>query len=158
MSGRRMAGAVAGGLLAGIGITAMLMVGEKKRGRPSELTDLERAATDRLGFETPPADQLPSTAEQAVIQGGHLLLSAAAAAVYAVATDDDARVVPSGIAFGLTFYAVAHWIIGPALGVKQPEWRADRGTLGMHTANHLAFGLITAATAKAASRMQGATS
>lgn len=157
MNGRRMAGAIAGGLLAGIGITAMLMVGEKKSGRPSELTHLERATTDRLGFETPPADQLPSTAEQALVQGGHLLLSAAAGAVYAAATDDDARVIPSGIAFGLAFYAVAHWITGPALGVKQPEWRADKGTLGMHTANHLAFGLITAATAKAASRLQGAT-
>ncbi|MGI4859303.1 MAG: hypothetical protein ACRYHA_20740 [Janthinobacterium lividum] len=93
---------------------------------------------------------MPGAGEQAVIQGGHLALSALAAAVYAASTDDDARVIPSGITFGLAFYAVAHWITGPALGVKQPEWRADQATLAMHTMNHLAFGLITAAAAKAA--------
>jgi hypothetical protein len=157
VSGRRTAGAIAGGLLAGLGITAMLMAGEKKSGKPSELTALERAAADRIGLETSGAGQLPSSAEQAVIQAGHLLLSAAAAAVYAVATDEETPVVPSGIAFGLAFYGIAHWITGPALGVKAPEWRSDKATLGMHTANHLVFGLITAAAAKVASRMQGAT-
>ena len=54
--------------------------------------------------------------------------------------------------FGLAFYAAAHWITGPALGLKQPEWRADKAALGMHTFNHLVFGLITAAAAKAASK------
>lgn len=152
MSGRRLAGAVAGGLLAGLGITAMLIASERKSGKPSELTDLERASAGKLGLETPPADALPTLREQAVIQGGHLALSALAAAAYAAATEEDAAVIPSGIAFGLAFYAAAHWITGPALGVKPPEWRADKATLGMHTANHLLFGLVTAAAAKAASR------
>jgi len=150
MSGHRMAGAIAGGLVAGLGITAMLMAGEKKSGKPSELTTLERATAAKLGLQTPLPDALPGTGEQAVIQGGHLALSALAAVVYAATTDDDAHVIPSGITFGLAFYAAAHWITGPALGVKPPEWRADKAMLGMHTMNHVAFGLITAAAAKLA--------
>jgi len=44
MSDGRMAGAVAGGLVAGLGITALLMVMEKRSGQPSELAELEREA------------------------------------------------------------------------------------------------------------------
>jgi hypothetical protein len=152
MSGRRFAGAIAGGLVAGLGITALLMAGERKSGEPSELAKLERASAERIGVATPPAQALPSAREQALIQGGHLALSALAAALYATATDEDTAVIPSGLAFGLAFYVAAHWITGPALGVKDPEWRADPATIGMHSVNHLAFGLITAAAAKAASR------
>jgi hypothetical protein len=152
VSGARLFGAVAGGLVAGLGITAMLVAGERKSGKPSELAELERASAARLGLETPADKALPGTGEQAVIQGGHLLLSAAAAAVYAAATDEDADVVSSGLLFGLSFYAAAHWIAGPLLGVKKPEWRSDGATIGMHTMNHLLFGLITAGAAKFASR------
>jgi hypothetical protein len=148
----RTVGAVAGGLAAGLGITALLLRQERTSRTPSELAVLARTGAAKLGRETPAADQLPSAGEQAAVQGGHLLLSALAGVAYAAVTDDDARVVPSGLAFGLAFYAAAHWIAGPALGLKQPEWRADRSTLGMHTANHLLFGLATAAGAKAAAR------
>ena len=147
-----MAGAVAGGLAAGMGLTAMLMLQEKKTGKPSELTDLERTGAARIGRDTPPSDKLPGAREQAVIQGGHLLLSALAGATYAAATDDEAGIVPSGIGFGLAFYAVAHWITGPALGLKQPEWKSGLPTIGMHMMNHLLFGLVTTAGAKAATR------
>lgn len=87
-----------------------------------------------------------------MIQGGHLLLSALAGAAYAASTDQQAGVLPSGIAFGLAFYAAAHWITGPVLGVKAPEWNSDAATIGMHTLNHVMFGLITAAAAKVAAR------
>jgi len=147
---KRWAGALAGGLVAGLGITALLIAGERKSGEPSELATLERAAADKLGLDTPPADQLPSAGEQVVIQGGHLVLGLLAAAAYATATDQDTPVVPGGLAFGAAFYFAMHWLAGPALGVKQPEWRADRATLGMHTLNHLVFGLLTAAGARAA--------
>ncbi len=121
MNGKRMAGAIAGGLVAGLGLTAMMMLQEKKSGKPSELTDLGRASAAKLGRVTSPADQLPSPSEQAVTQGGHLALSALAGATYAAATDDAADPLMSGIAFGLAFYVAAHWITGPALGVKAPE-------------------------------------
>lgn len=152
MDGKRMAGAIAGGLVAGLGITAMLMAGEKKSGEPSELALLERTSAQKLGVTVPPDDRLPDATEQAVIQGGHLLLSAAAGAVFVATVDEDAGVVPSGIAFGLAFYAAMHWITGPLLGVKKPEWQSDASTIGMHTLNHVAFGLATAFGAKAASR------
>jgi len=151
MNGKRMAGAIAGGLVAGLGITAMMMAGEKKSGTPSELTDLERAGARQLGVRVvPPSDRLPDAAEQAVVQGSHLLLSAAAGAVYAATVDEDAGVLPSGIVFGLAFYAAMHWITGPLLGLKKPEWQADAATIGTHTMVHLVFGVATAAGAKAA--------
>lgn len=147
---KRWVGALAGGLVAGLGITALLISGERKSGEPSELAKLERAAADKLGLDTPPADQLPSAGEQAFIQGGHLVLGLLAAAAYAAVTDEDTPVVAGGLAFGAAFYVAMHWLIGPALGVKQPEWRVDRATLAMHTINHLVFGLTTAATSRAA--------
>ena len=151
MNGKRMAGAIAGGLVAGLGITAMMMAGEKKSGTPSGLTDLERAGARQLGVRSvPSSDRLPDAAEQAVVQGSHLLLSATAGAVYAVTVDEDAGVLPSGIVFGLAFYAAMHWITGPLLGLKKPEWQADAATIGTHTMVHLVFGVATAAGAKAA--------
>ncbi len=154
MNGRRTAGAVAGALVAGLGLTAMMMAQEKKTRKASELTDLGRASAHRLGVNhVPTGKRVPDAQEQAAVQGGHLLLSALAGAAYAAATDDDAGVVPSGVAFGLAFYGVAHWLTGPLLGVKQPEWRSGGKTIGMHTINHIAFGLATAAGAKLASKV-----
>lgn len=152
MSGSRVFGAVAGSLIAGIGITALLMAGERKSNRPSELADLERAAEAQLGLRVRDHGALPGPGEQAVIQGGHLLLSVAAGATYAAVTDEDADVLSSGILFGLSFYAAMHWIVGPLLGVKKPEWQADTATIGMHTANHLLLGLATATGARLFSR------
>ena len=153
MSGTRMAGAVAGALMAGLGLTAMMIKQEKKTRKASELTDLGRASAHRIGVHHVPADKRPpDPQEQAVVQGGHLLLSALAGVAYAAATDEDAGVLPSGVAFGLAFYAIAHWLTGPLLGVKQPEWRSDGKTICVHTANHIAFGLATAAGARLASK------
>ncbi|QQV79446.1 hypothetical protein H5J25_19810 (plasmid) [Sphingomonas aliaeris] len=153
MNGKRTAGAVAGALVAGLGLTAMMMAQEKKTRKASELTDLGRASAHQLGVHHVPAGERPPDAqEQAVVQGGHLLLSALAGVAYAAATDEDTGVVPSGVAFGLAFYGLAHWLTGPLLGVKQPEWRSGGKTIGMHTAIHIAFGLATAAGAKLASR------
>jgi len=152
MSGARWAGAVTGGLVAGLAITAMLMAGERRSGKPSELADLERAAATRLGMAAPTADTLPDTREQLVIQGGHLLLSAVAGAAYAATSDDDAAVALPGAAFGVAFYAAMHWIAGPLLGLKRPEWRSEPATIAMHAVNHVVFGVVTAAGARLTSR------
>lgn len=152
MYGRYLAGAIAGSLVAGLGITALMMAGEKKSGKPSELIDLERAAARKLDVRTPKAADLPTDTEQAVAQGGHLLLSGLAGAAYAAASDEDTDPVIGGVLFGLAFYAVAHWIAGPLLGVKKPEWTSDGKTIGMHTLNHVGFGLVTALAAKGAAR------
>jgi len=155
MNGRYVAGAVAGALAAGVGISALLIAGERKSGKPSEIADLGRAGVARVGGNPPAADALPSPGEQALVQGGHLALSALAGLAYAAATDEDTAPLPAGLAFGLAFYVAAHWVTGPALGVKAPEWRADPGTIGMHTANHLLFGLATAFAAHAAAHRTG---
>ncbi|WP_188908285.1 hypothetical protein [Aureimonas endophytica] len=139
-------------MTAGIGITALLVAGERKSGQPSELAALERASEASLGLRLRDHNALPGASEQAFIQGGHLLLSAVAGATYAVVTDEDSGVLKSGIMFGLFFYAAMHWVVGPMLGVKKPEWRSDAATIGMHTANHILFGLATAAGAKFFSR------
>ena len=150
IDGRYLAGALAGSLIAGLGITAMMMVGERKSGKPSELIDLQRAGARKLDVPVPDAPALPTGTEQAVAQGGHLLLSGLAGAAYAGATDEDTNPVVGGVLFGLSFYALAHWLTGPLLGVKPPEWRSDHKTIGMHTANHVLFGLVTAFGARAA--------
>ncbi|MET0270298.1 MAG: hypothetical protein ABW173_07705 [Sphingomonas sp.] len=159
-SGRaRLIGAVAGGLVAGLGISVLLIAGERRDGEPSELVALEREGARRLGLATPDDAVLPSAGEQAVVQAGHLALSAAAGAIYAATVDEDTPALPGGIGFGIAFYAGAHWIVGPLLGLKPPEWRADPGTIAMHTINHLAFGIVTAVAANlaagAASPTQG---
>lgn len=151
-SGTRLAGALAGGLVGGLGLTAMLMAEEKQTGKPSELVDLERTGARKLNLDVPPANQLPDAKEQTVVQAGHLLISLAAGGAYSLLIKDDSRVVPKGIAFGLGLYATLHWITGPALGLKQPEWRSDAKTIGKHTVIHVLFGLLTAAGAKAAAR------
>lgn len=150
--GRRVAGAVAGALVAGIAISALLMSGERKSGTPSELADIERAGLAKLGQSVPDDDAMPDQREQTVIQGGHLLLSGAAGVAYALAVNEDAPVVASGVGFGLAFYAAMHWVAGPLLGLKAPEWRSDKATIRTHTLLHVGFGLMTAAGAKLASR------
>lgn len=152
MNSRRLAGSIAGGVAAGLGITALLLWQEKKTGKPSELVALERTALARLGEEVPPASHGPTPREQAAVQGGHLALSALAGAAYAATTDEESGVLGSGVVFGLGLYLVMHWILGPFLKVKPPEWRADRATLGLHAANHVLFGLVTAGAAKAAGK------
>ena len=149
---RRIGGAVGGGLVAGLGITALMMAMERKQRKPSELIALQRATQRRLGSDARPDTSLPTVSEQAVAQGGHLLLSAVAGAAYAMAFDEDARVVPSGALFGLVMYVALHGIAGPALRVTAPEWKSDPKTIAMHAGNHILFGLLTAWGARLARR------
>jgi hypothetical protein len=150
MRARMVLGGVAGGLVAGLGLSAMLVVLEKATGKPSELIELERAAAAKAGVQT--GSELPGATEQAAAQGGHLLLSALAGAAYAAAVGDKAAAVPKGVAFGLAFYGAAHLVAGPALGVTTPEWQRDARTISVHVATHIAFGLVTAALTRAINR------
>ncbi|WP_156679259.1 hypothetical protein [Sphingomonas profundi] len=152
MNGKYLAGAIAGSLVAGAGITAMMMAGERKSGKPSELIDLERASARKFDVPTPEATELPTPAEQTFAQGGHMLLSGLAGLAYAATTNEDTDPLVGGVLFGLSFYALAHWLAGPLLGVKAPEWTQGGKTIGMHTVNHVAFGLVTALAARAATR------
>ena len=143
------AGALAGSVIAGLGVTAVMIGGERASGDPSELIALQRASARRLGRATAPDEAMPTPGEQAVAQGGHLALSALAGLAYAAVTDEDTPVVASGLLFGAAFYVLAHVVAGPALGVKDAEWRQPPAVLGRHVLVHALFGLITAAGAKA---------
>lgn len=141
----RVLGAVAGATAAGLALTALLVRGERTTGAPSELVTLQRASLSRLGQHVRPDHQMPTIAEQAAAQSGHIGLSVAAGLVYAASTNEDTPVLRGGLGFGLAFYAIAHWVVGPMLGVKQPEWRTPPGGIGLHALNHVLFGLATAA-------------
>lgn len=137
-------GALGGGLIAGLGITALTVAGEHRNDTASELTMLGRDSARRFGIDAPRSTRLPGSGEQAIVQGGHLALSALAGAAYATTFDKGVPVAVSGVAFGLAFYVLAHVVTGPILGVKAPEWRQPRGTIPRHMVNHAMFGLVTA--------------
>ncbi len=153
MDSRYLAGAIAGSLVAGSGITAMMIAGERKSGKPSELIDLQRNSARKLRLQAPDATRLPTDTEQVVAQGGHLLLSGIAGTAYAAATSKATNPLVGGVVFGLAFYALAHWLVGPLLGVKAPEWTEDRRTIALHAANHVGFGLVTAFAAATSARL-----
>ena len=153
---RRLAGAVAGSLVAGAAITATIVSGERQSGKPSELADLGRATVRRVGIRAPDAATLPSASEQVAIQGAHLALAALAGVAYAAIFDRREAVLPSGIGFGLAFYAIAHWLAGPLLGLKAPEWQSGSKGIATHALNHAGFGIATALGARIAGGRRGA--
>lgn len=142
-------GAVAGSLVAGVAISVLMLGKERLSGEPSDLIRWERRGTARLGAE--PAGR-PGAAEQATVHGGRLALSALGGAAYAAAFDEDAPVVASGLAFGAAFYVACHWVAGPLLRLKPPEWREPPATIAQHLVVHAVYGLLTALGARIASR------
>ena len=90
----RITGAVTGGVVAGLALSAVMLAGEKLTGKPSELIELERKATAKLGISTLAGDATGH--EQLITHGGHLALSALAGLAYAVIVDEKANGVKSG--------------------------------------------------------------
>lgn len=141
MSGNRVAGAVAGGLVAGLALSAVMLVGERLSGKPSELIELERKAAAKLDIATPRGDAPATAVEQAVTHGGHLALSAVAGLAYAAAIDEDRDGVPAGATFGAAFFVAAYGIAGPALGVTPLPWRQPALRAVQHPVVHMLFGM-----------------
>ena len=73
MNDKFLADAVADSLVAGLGIVAMMIAGEKKSGKSYELIDLQRLSAWKLDVRTPNATALQTGTEQTIAQGGHLL-------------------------------------------------------------------------------------
>lgn len=152
MDAKRTAGAVAGGVLAGLALSAVMLIGEKLSGKPSELIELERGAAARLDIATPSAEA-PATAtatEQAITHGGHLALSALAGLAYAATVDEEDDGPASGAAFGAAFFVAAYGIAGPALGVTPLPWRQPAVRAVQHPVVHVLFGLAMALSARRA--------
>ncbi len=108
MRTERAVGAVAGGLAAGLALSAVMLLGEKLSGKPSELIELERATAAKLAVPTPTGDTTAIATEQVVTHGGHLALSALAGLAYAAAVDEDADGPVAGAAFGAAFFVIAY--------------------------------------------------
>ena len=140
----RLAGAVAGGLVAGLALSAVMIAGEKASGKPSELIELERKTAAKLAIPTPPADECASLGEQIVTHGGHLALSALAGVAYAAIVDEDSDGATSGALFGLAFFIAAYGVTGPALGVAPLPWREQPLRAVQHPVVHTLFGLAMA--------------
>ena len=151
MRTERAVGAVAGGLAAGLALSAVMLLGEKLSGKPSELIELERATAAKLAVPTPTGDTTAIATEQVVTHGGHLALSALAGLAYAAAVDEDADGPVAGAAFGAAFFVIAYGITGPALGVTPLPWRQPLLRAVQHPIVHILFGLAIAQAAKRAS-------
>ena len=145
---RRAGGAVIGGVAAGLALSAVMLLGEKLSGKPSELIELERATARKLDLVVRSGD-LPATAtEQLVTHGGHLALSALAGLAYTTTVDKDADGSVAGATFGAAFFLAAYGISGPALGVTPLPWRQPLLRAIQHPAVHVLFGLSMASAAR----------
>ena len=138
----RITGAVTGGIVAGLALSAVMLAGEKLTGKPSELIELKRKAAAKLGISTPAGDA--TGREQLITHGGHLTLSALAGLAYAVIVDEKADGVKSGAAFGLAFFVAAYGLAGPLLGVTPPPWRESPMRAVQHPVVHTLLGICAA--------------
>lgn len=142
--------AVLGGLVAGVGLSAVMLACERLSGKPSELIELERSTAAKLAIRTPTGDAPATGAEQLVTHGGHLALSALAGLAYTLAVDEEADGTKAGAAFGLLFFIAAYGITGPSLGVTPPPWRERPLRAVQHPIVHVLFGITTALFARRA--------
>ena len=98
-----------------------------------------RTGPSRRGERAPPVVDAGVSAH-----AGHLALSAVAGAAYgAVQRRDGGSPMAAGLAFALSFHALAHGLVGPALGVGPKPWRDSTGGLVGHGLLHALFGAIT---------------
>lgn len=134
-----------GGIVAGLALSAVMLLGETLSGRPSELIKLERKTAAKLGVQTLPNEAPATISEQLVTHGGHLALSALAGLVYATVIDAGADDRRSGAAFGFAFFLAAYGVTGPALGVTPLPWRERPLRMVQHPIVHILFGLSMAA-------------
>ena len=149
---KRAGGAIAGALIAGLGLSAVMLLGEKLGGKPSELIGLERNTAAKLDIGTRTGDAPATAAEQLVTHGGHLALSALAGLAYAAAVDEASDGVAAGAVFGLAFYVSTYGLAGPLLGVTPPPWRDRPLRAVQHPIVHMAFGIAAALFARRATR------
>lgn len=148
MNMQRTASAVLGGVAAGVGLSAVMLWGERLSGKPSELIELERKTATKLGIETPHGDAPATPVEQFVTHGGHLALSALAGLAYAASVNEDDDSVKSGALFGLAFFVAAYGIAGPLIGVTPPPWREQPLRAVQHPVVHTLFGISMALAAR----------
>lgn len=144
-------GALAGSLLAGLAISALMLAKERQSGEPSDLVVWERMGARDVGMT--PRLGAANLTEQVVAHGGHLALSALGGAAYAAAFEEDAPVMANGLAFGSAFYVACHWVLGPLLRLKPVEWREPPAAVTQHLVVHAGFGVLIALGARLGARL-----
>jgi uncharacterized membrane protein YagU involved in acid resistance len=143
-SRRRLMGAVVGGVVAGLVLSVWMLIGEVTSGAPSQLMTMERQVSGWFGVSAPTALQVASVAEEYIGNFAHLLLSALAGAAYAFVWRRDRSVIVNGLAFGAAFYAVAHALVGPIVGLTPPIWGIPLPLFLLGCVINGFFGLCTA--------------
>lgn len=143
-SRRRLAGAVTGGIVAGLVLAVWLLIGEVATGTPSQLISMERQIAGWFGASTPAAISPASMSEEYMGTFGHLALSMLAGAAYAFFWSEGGSIVLKGLTFGMVFYAVAHAIVGPLTGLTPPIWQVPRSIFMLGCVINGFFGICTA--------------
>ncbi len=141
---RKLTAGAIGGLAAGALVSGALLALAAANAEPDELVQLKRRSVRAAG-RADRRDRAPAgVGERALAHGGHLALSAAAGAAYALAKPAKLPAPVAGAAMGAGFYALAYGVTGPALGLTPPLWRDSPASLARHGALHLVFGVVTA--------------
>jgi hypothetical protein len=112
------------------------------RGDPGEV--MVGQAEDLLPEET--REQIPSSVETAAAKSLALGYGMTAGAIYGALLADGDQVIASGIALGVGTWAVGYlgWL--PALEIMPPVQQQETEQVVMPIAQHIAFGIATAAT------------
>ena len=140
------AAGISGGLVAGA-LTSAMMLATELKGKPSDLTTLERRSAEKLDAPHEPEPAPPKPGEQLLSHGGHFTLSVVSGALYGALKPRSASPIAAGLALGATFYGLAYGAVGPALGLTPPLTKDKPGSIAQHAAVHALFGLVTAVVA-----------
>ena len=142
---RDAAAGVIGGLAGGLALTAVMLLAERATGEPSDGVAMLRRGQRQLGTSSRRDAARPTLREEAMAEGGHLLLSAALGGGFGVLRRGlGLSAQPAGLVLGLGFYPLAHWLAGPLLGLMRPPWRQRPAKMAQRVVLHAAFGAVTA--------------
>ncbi len=143
--GREIGAGASGGTIAGLLLSAMLLVQERATGQPNDIVRLGRKTAEKFGSPYRYNPARPALEEQAMSHGGHLVLSAAMGATYpAVRSLPGFRGAGGGLLFGAAFYPLLWGLLGPALGLTPTPREEGAATVMQRVGIHAAFGLVTA--------------
>lgn len=134
-----------GGLAGGLVLTAVMLLAERATGQPSDGVVMFRRGEQQLGLSHRRLSARPGLREEVAAESGHLLLSAALGGGFGVLRRGlGLSAQPAGLVLGLGFYPLAHWLVGPLLGLMRPPWRQRPAKMAQRVALHAVFGAVTA--------------
>ena len=145
---------VAGDLVGGVVVSVLVQTTVALGVDPaSDMVQMQRRGLSRAGGPARESEASTTVMEEAVGHAWHLALSAALGAIYGLFRKRlDRRPLASGALWGLAFYPIAFWLLGPLSGLTRPPWREPKLLLLRRPLVHLAFGAITGWVASVALR------